>query len=62
MDVLQAHQLFGVIDGQIAEKEDVDGGEDEGVRANAEGEQQDDDGGEGGVAGQGAEGKAEGAH
>ena len=36
MDVLQAHQLFGMVDREVAEQKDIDGGEDERVGADSE--------------------------
>ena len=40
-----------VVDGDIAEEEDVDGGEDQGVCADAKCQQEDDNGRKGGIAG-----------
>jgi hypothetical protein len=53
-------ELFGVLDGEVAEEEGVDEGEDGGVGADAESEREDGDGSEGGGFGEGAEGVAEG--
>ena len=51
VNILQADELLRVVDRKVAEEENVDGGEDERVRADSEGQQEHDDGGEGGVAG-----------
>jgi hypothetical protein len=56
----QANELFGVLDGEIAEQKSVDEGEDSGVCADAEGEREDGGRGEGGALSEDAEGVAEG--